>query len=180
MKVSGTLMKKVNSILNNTTTMAKEKVIIPDFDINVGEIEVKQEKPASKKSKAAPKTKAKKEQPKDNPFQKFIKAYLDKKAEKDEIFAQNYKKPKKSIERCVAYIITQMAKKAFEVKGQGKMAICCGMDADLDKSDVINFAVHYYDEDDLAIDKVSKTAVKQVVESVNVDVPDISFDFDMF
>ena len=167
----------------------KEEIIVPDFEVNVGE-ETQQteatETAAEPKTKAAPKVKTKgkekKEQPpKENPFQKFIKAYLDKKAEKDEIFAQNYKKPKKSIERCVAYIITQMAKKAFEVKGQGKMAICCGMDADLDKSDVINFAVHYYDEDDLAIDKVSKEAVKQVTEAAQVDVPDMSqFDFDMF
>jgi hypothetical protein len=167
----------------------KEEIIVPDFEVNVGE-ETQQtettETAAEPKTKTAPKAKTKgkekKEQPpKENPFQKFIKAYLDKKAEKDEIFAQNYKKPKKSIERCVAYIITQMAKKAFEVKGQGKMAICCGMDADLDKSDVINFAVHYYDEDDLAIDKVSKEAVKQVTEAAQVDVPDMSqFDFDMF
>lgn len=167
----------------------KEEIIVPDFEVNVGE-ETQQtettETAAEPKTKAAPKAKTKgkekKEQPsKENPFQKFIKAYLDKKAEKDEVFAQNYKKPKKSIERCCAYIITQMAKKAFEVKGQGKMAICCGMDADLDKSDVINFAVHYYDEDDLAIDKVSKEAVKQVTEAAQVDVPDMSsFDFDMF
>lgn len=167
----------------------KEEIIVPDFEVNVGE-ETQQtettETAAEPKTKASPKAKTKgkekKEQPpKENPFQKFIKAYLDKKAEKDEIFAQNYKKPKKSIERCVAYIITQMAKKAFEVKGQGKMAICCGMDADLDKSDVINFAVHYYDEDDLAIDKVSKEAVKQVTEAAQVEVPDMSsFDFDMF
>lgn len=167
----------------------KEEIIVPDFEVNVVE-ETQQtettETAAEPKTKAAPKAKTKgkenKEQPpKENPFQKFIKAYLDKKAEKDEIFAHNYKKPKKSIERCVAYIITKMAKKAFEVKGHGRMAICCGMDADLDKSDVINFAVHYYDEDDLAIDKVSKEAVKQVTEAAQVDVPDMSqFDFDMF
>ena len=170
----------------------KEEIVVPDFDMNVGE-ETQQndnaaEQTAEKETKANPapkgqaKGKAKQEQkPKDNPFQKFIKAYLDKKAEKDEIFAKNYKKPKKSIERCCAYIITQMAKKAFNVQGQGRMAICCGMDADLDKSDVINFAVHYYDEDDLAIDKVSREAVKQVNDAVKIDVPDMSsFDFDMF
>lgn len=167
----------------------KEEIVVPDFEVNVGE-ETQQtettETAAEAKTKAAPKAKTKgkekKEQPpKENPFQKFIKAYLDKKAEKDEIFAQNYKKPKKSIERCCAYIITQMAKKAFNVQGQGRMAICCGMDADLDKSDVINFAVHYYDEDDLAIDKVSKEAVKQVNDAAKIDVPDMSsFDFDMF
>ena len=162
----------------------KDEIIVPDFEVNVPETE-QPAKPAEKENKAKPatkgKAKAKKDaKPKENPFQKFIKAYLDKKAANDEIFAKNYAKPKKSIERCCAYIITEMAKKAFEVKGHGRMAICCGMDADLDKSDVINFAVHYYDEDDLAIDKVSKTAVKQVVETVKVDVPDISFDFDMF
>jgi hypothetical protein len=167
----------------------KEEIIVPDFEVNVGE-ETQQteatETAAEPKTKAAPKAKTKgkekKEQPpKENPFQKFIKAYLDKKAEKDEIFAQTYKKPKKSIERCCAYIIQQMAKKAFEVKGQGRMAICCGMDADLDKSPVINYAIHYWDEDDLAIDKVSKEAVKQVTEAAQVNVPDMSsFDFDMF
>lgn len=158
--------------------MAKKEIIVPDFDMNV---DVNVEKPRAAKPKPATKPKAKSEKPKDNPFQNFIKAYLDKKAAKDEIFAKAYAKPKKSIERCVAFIITEMAKKAFEVKGHGRMAICCGMDADLDKSDVINFAVHYYDEDDLAIDKVSKEAVKQVTDTVKVDVPDISeFDFDMF
>lgn len=170
--------------------MAKQDIIVPDFNVDVEETaeEPKQEpkqpaKPASKKTKAKAGSKAdtKQKAPKENPFQKFIKAYLDKKAEKDEIFAKNYKKPKKSVERCCAYIITEMAKKAFEVKGHGRMAICCGMDADLDKSDVINFAVHYYDEDDLAIDKVSKEAIKQVTEQVNIDVPDMSsFDFNMF
>ena len=169
----------------------KEEIIVPDFEVNVGEETQETQQPeqtASEepKKKAPPKGKGKgkgkkDEQPKENPFQKFIKAYLDKKAANDEIFAKNYAKPKKSIERCCAYIITEMAKKAFEVKGQGRMAICCGMDADLDKSDVINFAVHYYDEDDLAIDKVSKEAVKQVTEAAQVDVPDMSqFDFDMF
>ena len=161
--------------------MAKKDLIVPDFNVDVDVLE----EPKPKKTKATGKKTTKaantKEQPaKENPFQKFIKAYLDKKAAGDEIFAKNYAKPKKSIERCCAYIITEMAKKAFDVKGHGRMAICCGMDADLDKSDVINFAVHYYDEDDLAIDKVSKEAVKQVTSTVKVDVPDIDFDFDMF
>ena len=170
----------------------KEEIIVPDFEVNVGE-ETQQSEATEQAAKSEPKGKAatkatkakgkekKEQQPKENPFQKFIKAYLDKKAANDEVFAKAYKKPKKSIERCCAFIITEMAKKAFEVKGQGRMAICCGMDADLDKSDVINFAIHYWDEDDLAIDKVSKEAVKQVTEAAKVDVPDMSsFDFDMF
>ena len=167
----------------------KEEIIVPDFDMNVGE-ETRQPETTERAAESEPKTKAatktkgkakKEQQPKENPFQKFIKAHLDKRAANDEIFAKNYAKPKKSIERCCAYIITEMAKKAFNVQGQGRMAICCGMDADLDKSDVINFAIHYWDEDDLAIDKVSKEAVKQVTEATKVDVPDMSsFDFDMF
>ena len=168
--------------------MSKQEIAVPDFNVEeLAQEAPKQQaapKPASEKPKAKAAPKAAKADDKakgPNPFEKFIKAYLDKKAEKDEIFAKNYNKPKKSIERCCAYIITQMAKKAFEVKGQGRMAICCGMDADLDKSDVINFAVHYYDEDDLAIDKVSKEAVKQVTEAAQVSVPDLSsFDFEMF
>jgi hypothetical protein len=166
----------------------KQDIVVPDFNVEgLTQEETQQQtapKPASEKpkTKAAPKAAKADDKPKGpNPFEKFIKAYLDKKAANDEVFAQTYKKPKKSIERCCAYIITQMAKKAFEVKGQGRMAICCGMDADLDKSPVINYAIHYWDEDDLAIDKVSKEAVKQVTEQVQIDVPDMSsFDFNMF
>lgn len=67
-------------------------------------------------------------------FEQTIKAYLDKRAEQDEHFAQSYKKPHKSIKECINYILV-------EVKKSG-----CNGFAD---EEIYGMAVHYYDEDDL-------------------------------
>lgn len=67
-------------------------------------------------------------------FQKTIKAYLDKRAAEDELFAKSYAKEKKSIKECCNYIIS-------EVKKSGR----CGFADD----EIFGMAVHYYDEDDL-------------------------------
>lgn len=69
-----------------------------------------------------------------NEFEKTIKAYLDKRASEDELFAKSYAKEKKSIKECCNYIIS-------EVRKSGR----CGF-AD---EEIFGMAVHYYDEDDL-------------------------------
>lgn len=79
------------------------------------------------------------------PQQEILKAYLDERAKNDELFAVTYAKPNKAFERCWQYIFQQAAKYAADCPG-GKMA------AIMDK-DVFAWAVHYYDEDDLEIDK---------------------------
>ena len=72
-----------------------------------------------------------------NEFQNIIKRYLDERAKNDELFAQRYNNPEKSIDECVKYILT-------EVKKSG----CVGF-AD---EEIFGMAVHYYDEDNLDID----------------------------
>lgn len=67
-------------------------------------------------------------------FAQTIKAYLDKRAEQDELFAQSYIKPNKSIEECINYILGEVQKSG------------CNGFAD---EEIYGMAVHYYDEDDL-------------------------------
>lgn len=71
---------------------------------------------------------------KTDPFKETIKAYLDKLASEDELFAKTYAKENKSIDECVKYIYQ-------EVKKSGR----CGFNDD----EIFGMAVHYYDEDDL-------------------------------
>ena len=67
-------------------------------------------------------------------FQDTIKAYLDKRAQEDSLFAQSYAKEGKSIEECCKYIIQEVQK--MKVAG-------------LSDDEVYGLAVHYYDEDNL-------------------------------
>ncbi len=83
-------------------------------------------------------------------FQDTIKAYLDKRAAEDSLFAVRYVKENKNINECCAYITSQ-AKKA----ATGNCAV-------ISDDVVFGWAVHYYDEDDI---KVEKTAIKPVVKS---------------
>jgi hypothetical protein len=74
-----------------------------------------------------------------------IKQYLDNRAKTDELFAQAYAKPNKSIDECMQYIMG-------EAKKQGGSAVCISDEV------VFGWAVHYYDEDDIKINKVSGRA----------------------
>lgn len=65
-----------------------------------------------------------------------IKAYLDKRAATDELFAKSYAKPNKSIGECYNYIISEARKRRAE----------CMTD-----EEVFGLAVHYYDEDDIKV-----------------------------
>lgn len=78
-------------------------------------------------------------------FENAIKNYLDKRAESDRLFAVNYKKENKSIQECCNYIYSQARKIA-----KGGNAV--GVDDDI----VYGWAVHYYDEDDIKVDKVQE------------------------
>lgn len=67
-------------------------------------------------------------------FQDTIKSYLDERASVDELFAESYAKPGKSIEECCNYIFVEVQKSG-----------CCGFADD----EIYGMAVHYYDEDNL-------------------------------
>lgn len=78
-----------------------------------------------------------------NSFQDTIKAYLDKRAQEDPLFAVTYAKKNKNIKDCCSYI-TGRAKK----EQSGGCAV-------ISHEEVFGWAVHYYDEDDIKVEKTS-------------------------
>ncbi|MBD9094050.1 MAG: hypothetical protein EGQ20_16205, partial [Bacteroides oleiciplenus] len=77
---------------------------------------------------------------KQNPLKEAIQSYLDERAKADELFAVTYKKKNKSIDECCTYIMG-------EAKKRGN-AVCMSDD------EVFGLAVHYYDEDNIKINKL--------------------------
>jgi hypothetical protein len=71
-------------------------------------------------------------------FKNDIKAYLDKRASEDELFAVSYTKANKNIDDCITYILNTVYKSG-----------CSGFADD----EVYLMAVHYYDEDNIEIGK---------------------------
>lgn len=78
-------------------------------------------------------------------FENAIKNYLDKRAESDRLFAESYRKENKSIQECCKYIYSQARKIA---KGDNAVGV--------DDDTVFGWAVHYYDEDNIKVDKVQE------------------------
>lgn len=76
-----------------------------------------------------------------------IKSYLDERARTDELFARSYAKKNKSIDECFAYIMGEALKESSPVVPGVEG---CGMDNDV----VYGMAVHYYDEDNIKINKL--------------------------
>lgn len=83
----------------------------------------------------------------------IIKAYLDKRAAEDELFAAAYAKPQKNIDECFRFIMGEARKRGSSV---------CMTD-----EEVFSLAVHYYDEDEIKVSpapagEVSVSAPKAV------------------
>lgn len=76
-----------------------------------------------------------------------IKFYLDERARTDELFARSYAKKNKSIDECFAYIMGEALKNSIAVASGVEG---CVMDNDV----VYGMAVHYYDEDDIKVNKL--------------------------
>lgn len=91
-------------------------------------------------------------------FENTIKNYLDSRAKEDSLFAETYKKANKSIKECCKYIYSQARKLA---KGSNSVGI--------DDATVYGWAVHYYDEDDIKVDKVQECV--EVVAPVAIQKP---------
>lgn len=88
-----------------------------------------------------------------NSVKQAIKNYLDERAKTDELFAAAYAKPNKNIDECFNYILG-------EAKKQGNAVY-------LSDDVVFGWAVHYYDEDDIKINKLpanTRVAAKASVE----------------
>lgn len=77
-------------------------------------------------------------------FKQTIKAYLDKRAAEDQLFAAAYAKENKTLDKCIAYIFN-------EVKVSG----CNGFTDE----EIYSMAVHYYDEDNIEVDNMPKCEV---------------------
>ena len=73
-------------------------------------------------------------------FKEAIKSYLDERARTDELFAKSYAKENKNLDECCSYIMG-------EAKKRGN-AVC------ISDNEVFGMAVHYYDEDDIKVNKL--------------------------
>lgn len=71
-----------------------------------------------------------------DPFMLAVEAYLNARAEQDELFAVTLAKPNKSLKECVDFIYS-------EVKKTGRQGFT--------DDEVYGYAVHYYDEDDIKV-----------------------------
>ena len=89
-------------------------------------------------------------------MEEIIKKYLEERAAEDLNIAANLQKKTKSIERCCKYI-TEQARK------QQKNGV-----AVIDDDVVFGWAIHYYDEDGLDIDKPQKKAEKPTTKVVTM------------
>lgn len=78
-------------------------------------------------------------------MEQAIKIYLDNRAKTDSLFAETYKKANKSIKECCKYIYSQAKKLANGGNAVG-----------VDDATVYGWAVHYYDEDNIKMDKVQE------------------------
>ena len=85
-----------------------------------------------------------------------IKNYLDELAEKDLMFAVVYGNPKKNLDDCMKYILSQAQKVATSMSG-GKGCV-------IDDDEVYGWAVHYYQEEN--VDTPTNTNVKAAVKTM--------------
>lgn len=94
-----------------------------------------------------------------NDFKQIIKAYLDERAEADELFAKAYAKENKSLDECCSYIMGEAKKRGTAVA--------------MKDDEVFGLAVHYYDEDNLKVSKLpANTRVTTGTSSVKLTKED--------
>lgn len=95
-------------------------------------------------------------------FETTIQKYLENRAKEDSLFAETYKKANKSIKECCKYIYSKARKLAAGGNAVG-----------IDDATVYGWAVHYYDEDEIKVDKVQEhvEVVSSVPEPTKVEQP---------
>lgn len=71
-------------------------------------------------------------------FKQTIQNYLERRAQRDELFAPRYANPKKNIDDCITFILNYV-----------KQSGCNGFADD----EIYSLALHYYDEDKIDIGK---------------------------
>lgn len=88
----------------------------------------------------------------------IIVAYLEDRAKNDELFAKAYAKENKSIDECIDFIFSEAHKMGNAV---------CVSDAE-----VFGWAVHYYDEDNIKINKTAGTRRKASAGIDDIELTD--------
>lgn len=88
-------------------------------------------------------------------FKEAIKSYLDERARTDELFAKSYAKENKNLDECCSYIMGEARKRGNAVV--------------MSDTEVFGLAVHYYDEDDIKVNKLP-TAARAVASSSSQSV----------
>lgn len=77
-------------------------------------------------------------------FKEAIKSCLDERARTDELFAKSYAKENKNLDECCSYIMGEARKRGNAVA--------------MSDTEVFGLAVHYYDEDDIKVNKLPPAA----------------------
>lgn len=73
-------------------------------------------------------------------FKQVIQSYLEQRAKGDSLFATSFAKPNKNIDECCNYLVG-------EARKRGGNVVCMSDD------EVFGLAIHYYDEDNIKVDK---------------------------
>ena len=89
---------------------------------------------------------------KDQSFENAIKAYLDERSKTDELFAKSYAKPNKNLKECCNFILGEAKKRGNAVA--------------ISDNEVFGMAVHYYDEDDIKVNKLPVNVKSSVSKSL--------------
>lgn len=87
-----------------------------------------------------------------------IQKYLDERAATDKLFALSYSKKNKNIDECCNYILGEAMKK--------------GMAVFMSDDEVFGMAVHYYDEDNIKINKLPANCTASVGKPVELTEED--------
>ena len=74
-------------------------------------------------------------------FNNIIADYLNQRATEDPLFAPKFANPKKSVDECCRYILGEARKRGTTVA--------------MSDAEVFGMAVHYYDEEDIKVEKES-------------------------
>ena len=88
-------------------------------------------------------------------FEEIIKAYLDKRAAEDPLFAQSYSKEGKTLDKCLSYIKGEAKKQAEK--------LCAVIEDEV----VYGWAVHYYDEDDIEVEEDKSEVTVATSEAIS-------------
>ena len=93
-----------------------------------------------------------------NAVKQAIKTYLDNRAKNDELFAVAYAKQNKNIDECFNYILGEARKLGNAVY--------------LPDEVVFGWAVHYYDEDNIKVEKLPRDTKVKASASVELSAED--------